>query len=60
MAKFQLLNLKIGKNNFKLPKGTEAEKLSLEECLQIAESQGTTSKKSAPKKTAPKKTARKK
>ena len=62
----QLLNgrwgayLKIGKNNFKLPKGTEAEKLSLEECLQIAESQGTTSKKSAPKKSAPKKTARKK
>jgi DNA topoisomerase-1 len=52
--------LKIGKNNFKLPKGTEAEKLSLEECLQIAESQGTTSKKSAPKKSAPKKTARKK
>ncbi len=57
----QLLNgrwgayLKIGKNNFKLPKGTEADKLSLEECLQIAESQGTNSKKSAPKKTARKK-----
>jgi DNA topoisomerase-1 len=41
----QLLNgrwgayLKIGKDNFKLPKGTEAENLSLEECLTIAESQ---------------------
>jgi DNA topoisomerase-1 len=41
----QLLNgrwgpyLKIGKNNFKLPKGTEAEKLTLEECLHIADNQ---------------------
>lgn len=41
----QLLNgrwgayLKIGKDNIKLPKGTEAEKLSLEECLAIAENQ---------------------
>jgi DNA topoisomerase-1 len=38
----QLLNgrygpyLKIGKDNFKLPKGTEAEKLSLEECIAIS------------------------
>lgn len=41
----QLLNgrwgayLKIGKDNFKLPKGTEADKLTLEECLSIAENQ---------------------
>ncbi|TXI84242.1 MAG: type I DNA topoisomerase [Crocinitomicaceae bacterium] len=40
-ADVQLLNgrwgayLKIGKDNFKLPKGTEAEKLTLEECLAI-------------------------
>jgi DNA topoisomerase-1 len=38
----QLLNgrygpyMKIGKDNFKLPKGTEAEKLSLEECIEIS------------------------
>ena len=41
----QLLNgrwgpyLKIGKDNIKLPKGTEAETLSLEECLSIADTQ---------------------
>jgi len=52
----QLLNgkwgpyLKIGKNNYKLPKGKEAAELSLEECLEIAESQAN----------APKKTFRKK
>jgi DNA topoisomerase-1 len=46
----QLLNgrwgayLKIGKDNFKLPKGTEAEKLTLEECLAIAADQPKTSK----------------
>jgi DNA topoisomerase-1 len=40
----QLLNgrygpyLKIGKDNFKLPKGTEAEKLSLDECIEISKS----------------------
>jgi DNA topoisomerase-1 len=33
--------LKIGKNNYKLPKGTEPAGLTLEECLAIAESQGT-------------------
>ena len=38
----QLLNgrygpyLKIGKDNFKLPKGTEVEKLSLKECIEIS------------------------
>lgn len=41
--------LKIGKDNFKLPKGTEAEKLTLEECIKIAESQPR-SKKGAPAK----------
>jgi DNA topoisomerase-1 len=41
----QLLNgrygayLKIGKDNFKLPKGKEAAELNLEECLVIAENQ---------------------
>jgi DNA topoisomerase I len=41
----QLLNgrygpyMKIGKDNFKLPKGTEAEKLSLEECIEISKSE---------------------
>lgn len=42
----QLLNgkygayLKIGKNNYRLPKSVEPEKLSLEECLEIAAKQG--------------------
>ncbi len=51
----QLLNgrygayLKIGKDNFKLPKGTEAAELSLQECLDIAEKQGPT--KSSKRKT---------
>ena len=49
-ADVQLLNgrwgayLKIGKDNFKLPKGTEAEKLTLEECLAIAADQPKSSK----------------
>lgn len=47
----QLLNgrygayLKIGKDNFKLPKGTEPEKLTLEECLAIAADQASAPKK---------------
>jgi DNA topoisomerase-1 len=47
----QLLNgrygayLKIGKDNFKLPKGTEPTILSLDECLVIAENQPTSKKK---------------
>lgn len=47
----QLLNgrygayLKIGKDNFKLPKGTVAESLSLEECLAIAADQNNAPKK---------------
>lgn len=54
----QLLNgrygayLKIGKDNFKLPKDCQPELLSLEECLQIAANQ--------PTKTAKKRTIRKK
>lgn len=54
----QLLNgrwgayLKIGKDNFKLPKTAKAEELTLEECLQIAESQPN-AKKGAAKKKAP-------
>jgi DNA topoisomerase-1 len=63
---YQLLNgrwgayLKVGKNNFKLPKGTEAEKLTFEECKEIESSQAKPSRKSigkaAPKaKVAPKK-----
>ena len=44
-ADYQLLNgrwgayLKVGKNNYKLPKGTEAEKLTFEECKEIEASQ---------------------
>jgi DNA topoisomerase I len=47
----QLLNgrygayLKIGKDNFKLPKGTVAADLTLQECLDIASSQSATNKK---------------
>lgn len=50
----QLLNgrwgpyLKIGKDNFKLPKDIEAEKLTLEECIEISKNQPT--KKKAPRK----------
>lgn len=50
----QLLNgkygayLKIGKNNFKLPKDKKPEELTLSECLEIAENQGT--KKSSKRK----------
>jgi len=57
----QLLNgrwgayLKIGKDNFKLPKGTEAEKLTLEECLKIASEQGTTKTKKPVRKATKKK-----
>jgi len=49
----QLLNgrygayLKIGKDNFKLPKTAKPEELTLEECLQIAESQAGAKKGTA-------------
>jgi len=68
----QLLNgrwgpyLKIGKNNFKLPKDIEVEKLTLEECIHISENQPVgrgkkaTAKKTATKKPAAKKTTTKK
>jgi len=68
----QLLNgrwgpyLKIGKNNFKLPKDIEVEKLTLEECIHISENQPVgrgkkaTAKKTAAKKPAAKKTTTKK
>ncbi len=52
----QLLNgrygayLKIGKDNFKLPKGSVPETLTLEECLDIAANQKTAPKKGAKKK----------
>jgi DNA topoisomerase-1 len=52
----QLLNgrygayLKIGKDNFKLPKGTVPEKLSLEECLQISQDPKNATGKSKKKK----------
>ncbi|MGC6434028.1 MAG: type I DNA topoisomerase [Crocinitomicaceae bacterium] len=61
----QLLNgrwgpyLKIGKNNFKLPKNIEAEKLTLDECLKIAEEQGTTKGKAKTKKATTKKSTKK-
>ena len=46
----QLLNgkygpyLKIGKDNYKLPKDKSAEELTLEDCLEIAENQKSTGK----------------
>lgn len=64
----QLLNgrwgayLKIGKDNFKLPKGVEAEKLTYEECVTISQNQekpkgrGKTAAKTAPKAKATPKT----
>ncbi|MBL7898767.1 MAG: DNA topoisomerase I, partial [Crocinitomicaceae bacterium] len=69
-ADVQLLNgrfgayLKIGKDNFKLPKNTDASKLTLEECLTIAASQAkpaaSRKTKTAVKADKPKKTATKK
>lgn len=72
----QLLNgrygayLKIGKDNFKLPKGTDAATLTLEECLAIANDPANapkkkpggraTAKKAPAKKAAPKKAVAKK
>ena len=68
----QLLNgrygpyLKIGKDNYKLPKGTEVAALTLEECLAIAADPANAPKKggarraAAAKKPAAKKTTKKK
>lgn len=55
--------LKIGKNNFKLPKDIEVEKLTLEECIEISENQPTAkrgAKKPVAKKTPAKKAKKKK
>ena len=53
----------IGKNNFRIPKGTEAETLTLDVCLKIAEGTGNPKqekiKKEAKPKTAAKKPAKK-
>lgn len=46
--------LKIGKNNFKLPKDIEAEELSYEQCVEISENQPTSKRKGAAKKTTKK------
>jgi len=52
----QLLNgrfgayLKVGKDNFKLPKGTVPEKLNLDECIQISQDPKNASGKSRKKK----------
>lgn len=62
----QLLNgrygpyLKIGKDNFKLPKGTDAASLTLEECLAIAADPANAPKKGGAKRAAAKKPAAKK
>ncbi len=54
-ADYQLLNgrwgayLKVGKNNYKLPKGTEAEKLTFEECKEIEASQAKPARKTIAK-----------
>nr|NQU90989.1 type I DNA topoisomerase [Bacteroidota bacterium] len=37
--------ISIGKNNYKIPKGTDPEKLTLQECLKIAEEAGDKTKK---------------
>jgi DNA topoisomerase-1 len=39
--------LKIGKNNYKLPKGTEISDMNLEKCLSLAEEQDKAPKKKA-------------
>lgn len=41
----------IGKNNFKIPKGTEPENLTLNDCLKIAEDQNKTTEKKPKRKT---------
>ena len=54
--------LKIGKKNYKLPKDSEPDNLSYEECIEISENQPKkgTRKKKATKKTTTKKTTKKK
>ena len=57
--------ISVGKQNFKIPKGTEAKNLTLEECMDLIQKQGGIKEekkpvKAAAKKTAPKKSAVKK
>jgi DNA topoisomerase-1 len=52
--------LKIGKNNYKLPKNADAEKITYEDCVAIAASQSKTAKKTPTKKAPAKKTNKKK
>ena len=57
--------ISVGKQNFKIPKGTEAKNLTLEECMELIQKQGGIKEekkpvKAAAKKAAPKKTAVKK
>jgi DNA topoisomerase-1 len=52
--------IKQGRKNYKLPKGVEAQSLTLEECLNIIENDSKNGKKGVSKKTATKKTATKK
>jgi DNA topoisomerase I len=47
--------IKQGRKNYKLPKGVEAEALTLEECLKIIENDSKNGKKGASKRTAAKK-----
>jgi DNA topoisomerase I len=49
--------LAVGKNNYKLPKGTEAEKLTYQDCLKIVESDSGSAKVAASSKAAPVKKA---
>lgn len=62
--------ISVGKQNFKIPKGTEAKNLTLEECMELIQKQGgikeekkpvkAAAKKAAPKKSPAKKVAAKK
>ncbi len=49
--------IKIGKDNFKIPAGKEANELTLTDCLEIAKESGKTIKKAPAKKVAAKKAA---
>jgi len=63
-ANMQLVNgrwgpfLKIGKDNYKLPKNSDAIQLTYQECLKISQEQTKTNSKTTSKKTDPKKPAK--
>ncbi len=65
-VELQILNGRWGpyisykKKNFRIPKGTEAEKLTLKECMDIIEGNGKTEKTKKTKKTSAKKGSKKK